>query len=184
VAQDYIADTVRGWVWSGFYSMADIREMLPDIVEEERDEERGLALAAAEYREKEEDEAVWPQQTDCDRLDVAFEDLWAQGVVALHNAGYTMSDGLDDVAEAAAEQGDANHWGYCFYHGQDVERAVASGDLMLAFGDLNPDDRRKAEAGRVVLAALRSKGLAASWDGDAEKRIQVSLQWKRRLATK
>ena len=160
--------------------MEDIRELLPDIVEEEGDEKRGLSIADREFRLKAQEEATWPALTDCDRVDRAFERLRDQGIVALHYAGYTMSDGLDDVAQVAAESS-GRFWGYCFYHGQDVERAVASGDLWVAFGDLSEGDERKVEAGQAVLAALRSSGLTAKWDGDPEKRIHVSLQWKRRL---
>ena len=47
-----------------------------------------------------------------------------------------MSDGLSDISEYLAENGRDGILGYCFYHGQDLERAIAGGGLMLAFGDL------------------------------------------------
>ena len=170
MSDDAISETVRSWVWSGFYDMDDIAEMLHDIVEEDGDEERGLACAETEFLRKRAAEASWESQTDCDRLDAAFEALFERGVLALQNAGDTMSDGLDDVSEELGRQDVGAFWGYCFYHGQDVERAIASGELWIAFGDSSPDDLRKGEAGAAVLAALRASGLEAQWDGDPEQR--------------
>ena len=120
--------------------------------------------------------------TDCDRLDEAFESLRTQGIVALHNAGYTMSDGHSDVAEALAARDAGRFFGFCFYHGQDVERAVSSGELWLAFGALQEDDERKREAGQAVRGALEKAGLHVQWDGNPETRILVRLDWKRRGA--
>ena len=52
----------------------------------------GLSLACAQKS--------WPQVTDCDRLDRAFAALEQQGVIALHRAGCTQSDGLEEVEDA------------------------------------------------------------------------------------
>ena len=77
----------------------------------------------------------------CDHRQLARDQLEAAGIIALHNAGYTMSDGLDDVGEVYERRkakGLASR-GYCFYHGQDVERAIVGGGLFLAFGDMRDE---------------------------------------------
>jgi hypothetical protein len=180
-ADDYILDAIRNWVWSGFYSPDEVNALIDDILEDDADEAMLRAAVAPEFERKAAAEASWPDTTDCDRLDHAFEELNARGVIALHNAGYTMSDGIGDVSQVLHERGRKGIKGYCFYHGQDVERAVAGGGLMVAFGDLDDDKTKKAEIGRLVKDVLQESGLAVEWNGDPETRLNVpGLAWKRR----
>lgn len=80
----------------------------------------------------------WPEVTDCDRLDKAFGAINKRNIIGLQNAGYTQSDGYDDFREAYHDSSNkAAVIGYCFYHGQDLERAVAGGGLFLAFGPVD-----------------------------------------------
>jgi hypothetical protein len=121
--------------------------------------------------------------TDCDRLDQAFAAMNASGIIALHNAGMTMSDGISDVAEVLHQSNRAKIRGYCFYHGQDLERAVEGAGLTLAFGDLDDDSAAKARIGNEVKKVLECHGFALEWNGDPEKRIEIpGIDWKRRLA--
>ena len=54
---------------------------------DDADEAMLHAAVAPEFDRKAAEEASWPNTTDCDRLDQAFEELNARGVIALHNAG-------------------------------------------------------------------------------------------------
>lgn len=181
---NYILDTIKTWVWSGFYAPDDVDGMIDDILEDGADEASLRAAVGPEFARKNAAEASWPDTTDCDRLDHAFAALIADGFIALHNAGYTMSDGLDDVADAAENSVQAAVKGYCFYHGQDVEGAVKGKGLMIAFGSLGDDPSGEARAGHAVKSALEKAGLNAEWTGDPETRILLSaFDWKRRLAT-
>ena len=140
------------------------------------------AAVRPEFQKKTVAEASWPSTTDCDRLDQAFAELNARWIIALQNAGYTMSDGLSDVSEALRKGGRKGVVGYCFYHGQDLERAVAGGGLMLAFGDLHDERSKRAEIGRCVRDVLESHGLTVQWNGDSEKRLSIpNIDWKRRF---
>ena len=180
---EYILNTIKNWVWSGFYSPNEVNEMIDDILEENANEALLRAAVHPEFEKKAAAEASWPETTDCDRLDQAFEDLNARGIIALHNAGYTMSDGIEDVSGVLHERGRKEIKGYCFYHGQDVERAVAGGGLMIAFGDLDDDKTKKMEIGRLVKDALQNFGVAVEWNGDPETRLNTpGLAWKRRRA--
>src|SRR5262245_54432258 len=177
----YILNAIKNWVWSGFYSPDEADAMIDDILEDDADEAMLRAAVAPEFGKKAAAEASWPDRTDCDRLDQAFEELNARGVVALHNAGYTMSDGISDVSEALHERGRKGMKGYCFYHGQDVERAVAGGGLMIAFGDFDDDKIKKTKVGELVKAVLQESGIAVDWNGDPETRLNLpTLDWKRR----
>lgn len=157
--EEYIADRVRTWVWSGFYSPADINSMMEDIMEPDADGGMLARLAESELEAKREAEASWSPITDCDRLDMTFDALNNIGVVALHNAGFTMSDGYTEVAEALVEFDRGKVRGYCFYHEQDVARAVQGGGLCIAFGDSADTAEGKVAVGRFVKEQLERQGL-------------------------
>ena len=178
----YILDAIRSHVWSGFDSPADVHRVIDDLLEGDADEGLLRAAVGPEFARKQAAEKAWPQTTDCDRLDAAFETLNATGIIALQNAGYTMSDGISDVSEALHQRGSREGvQGYCFYHGQDLERAVAGEGLMLAFGSLEDDETLKLGVGQRVREILESGGFTVQWNGDAKKRLNLpSLDWKRR----
>jgi hypothetical protein len=179
-ADEYILNAIKTWVWSGFYSPADVDQMVGDILEDGADEALLRAAVRPEFARKAAAQASWPARTDCDRLDEAFGELGAHGILALQNAGLTMSDGRSDVADVLQQRGRKKFRGYCFYHGQDLERAVAGEGLWLAF-DLDNDGGKKAEVGRAVKAALEKHGFAVEWNGDPETRLRVpGIDWKRR----
>jgi hypothetical protein len=127
---------------------------------------------------------TWPAVTDCDRLDRAFTRLTFEGVICLHNAGYTQSDGFDDFREAYRSHSHRDTVrGYCFYHGQDTERAVEGGGLFLAFGPVDPkqEETEGPAVGRLVTAALTTEGLQSRWDGTFAERIFIPhFTWQRR----
>jgi hypothetical protein len=179
-AGDSVSGTIRTWIWSGFHTPEDVEEMLSDILDEGTDEGPALRLAQVEFATKRRAEKGWPATTDCDRLDRAFESLWKRGVLCLHNAGGTISDGVSDVSEALAEHQAGRFSGYCFYHEQDVERALASGLLPVAFGGLDEDEKSGATIGTRVRDALRAAGLRVEWNGKPDSRLIVRLDWKRR----
>lgn len=183
-SEQHVADSVRQWIWSGFYTHSDIEQMIDDIVDDDCDVDELKSLIGPGLREKQRAERSWPPLTDCDLLDQIFHDLHEQGICALANAGYTMSDGYSDVAEAVAQAPEGHYNAYCFYHGQDVERAIEGDGVMLAFGDLADDRERSVAAGQAIAAALRQAGFQVEWDGTTQTRINLPLfDWKRRAAT-
>ncbi|MGI4874241.1 MAG: DUF6891 domain-containing protein [Janthinobacterium lividum] len=180
----YILNAIRLAVWSGFYELDAVDAMIDDLLEGGENEALLRAAIAPEFARKAAAELTWPEQTDCDRLWQAFEWLNEQGIVALHNAGYTMSDGLDDVREAAQKVSlPAAVRGYCFYHGQDTERAVDGGGLNIAFGSFDHDADHKKRVGTAVRRALQGASLVVEWDENPEKRLYLpTFDWKLRTA--
>jgi hypothetical protein len=180
---EYVSNAIKHWVWSGFYGADEVQDMIGDILEQDADEAMLRNSVGREFAAKAAAEASWPDETDCDRLDRAFAALDASGIIALANAGYTMSDGLDEVNEALHAKPPVKARGYCFYHAQDVERAIDGDGLMIAFGDLNNDKDRKVEIGKIVHQALEREGLNVTWNGDSETRLGIpQFDWKRRSA--
>ena len=179
--ETYILNCIRYWTWSGYYQEDQAQEMLEDILEEDVDEDAMRAAISAEFDKKAQAEDGWPDLTDCDRLDVVFRALDEDGICAVQNAGYTMSDGYSEVAEAVHERGLEHYHGYCFFHGQDIERAIDGHGLMLAFGNLDDNEAKAVRAGQAIVAELRKAGFETSWDGTTKQRIEIpKIDWKRR----
>jgi hypothetical protein len=179
------AEQLRTLVQSGFYEADEIFEIVTEDASDLGAEDAVWAQTAiaGAIDERREAEKTWPPVTDCDRLDQAFAALDRAGIIALHNAGYTLSDGESDVSEAYHERGgkSSGYSGYCFYHGQDVERAVAGQGLHLAFGDIDGDAAKGIAIGRRIVAELARQGLAVEWSGAIETRIFIPLfAWRRR----
>ena len=164
-------------------------EIVGSSVEELADEHPDIdfepfvrAAAKAAWSRAREEQASWPVPTDCDRLDRAFAALERAGVVARQNFTCCQTCGHaeigDEIAQALTK---AEAVGYTFYHMQDTERAAEGGGLFLAYGSLERTEAAQQKVGWTIVEALRREGLAAEWNGDVGKRIEVkNLLWRRR----
>ncbi|MCW1926469.1 hypothetical protein OKA05_28215 [Luteolibacter arcticus] len=177
---------IATYAQAGFYDRDEIIEIFleelyapdelnPEMVEAAVDE------ALTNHKKEQEN---WPPVTDCDRLKTAFNALNERGVIAMHNAGTTQSDGYSDFLEALDSVPDKSKIvGYCFYHWQDVERAVNGEGLYLAFGPTRSKEEktRGPEVGELVRTALEQAGLHVDWNGSFDQRIMVpKFDWKHR----
>ncbi len=115
------------------------------------------------------------------QLDAVFRSLMKQGVVALHYAGYTQSDGFEDCNEAAAwlEKKGEKVIGCCFYTQQDLEHILHGDGALLRFSFGNYVEQPTAEeVGQRIVDALRSAGFCVQWDGTADTKIAIQdCQW-------
>jgi hypothetical protein len=180
---DELREHVRTDLRMGFVPVEDIAESVMDLVETD-DADEMLAVVEELVRSESEafrrEQAGWPAVTDCDRLDLAFQELERRGIVARHHFSCCMNCGsreiwgeVDDAADAGMQAR-----GYAFYHEQDTARAADGGGLFLAYGAF--EDDAKAAVGHEVAAVLHAQGLTTEWDGSPDRRIQVTLDWKRR----
>jgi hypothetical protein len=131
-------------------------------------------------------EEIWPAPTDWSRLDGVFQRLDAHGILCLHNAGYTLSQGEEDVREAWRDRGGAaSHLtGFCFYHGQDVQDVVTNGTLALAYGRLTDDQADTLGTAGKIVDALLAAGFQTAVPPDTETRIFVSgMLWRKHSPT-
>jgi hypothetical protein len=180
-----VLESIRRYVWSGLYDPEEVTIILAEAWYEpgQIDEAWLRAEVEKEVARKRAEEATWPTTTDCDRLDRAFATLGAQGIIVEQDTGLTKSDGIEDVTEAYEDAGgeESGIVGYCFYHGQDLDQVMRSGDLWLAFGDFLGDNERGVEIGRRIQRALEDAGFTAEWSGSVRERILVrSIRWQRR----
>lgn len=130
----------------------------------------------------EQDQETWPQTTDCDRLDSAFESLECAGILTRQDfsccgtcGAFEIQDEMDKVVKSGK-----NVRGYAFYHMQDTESAVEGGGLYLNYGALQDGEAAAVEIGKEIAAILKQRGLEVFWDETWEKRIGVKMDWKRR----
>jgi len=184
--EKYAKERIYNFVWSGFYMADDIiRIIFEDTCGREVDRSWIAAAVQSEMTRKSAAEVDWPTQTDCDRLDVAFDQLNKNGILALQNAGYTQSDGLSDIRELDHQMGGPKSGviGYCFYHGQDVEHALKGRGIMLTFGDITGDNEKGVAVGRRICETLTAAGLSVAWNEWIESRIEIpKIEWQRRNA--
>lgn len=190
-------------VWSGFYTEDEILEealesLLEDVCDDTEDEEdseeisldeaeieRLRQVIAQEFKQKRLSEASWPDHTDCDRLSAAFAELTERGIVSLENAGYTISDGWSDWDEVITNEWHAKGRlnkvrGGCFYHSQDLERAVQGAGLNFAFSAISGDDSDGLVIGKEIVEVLEKHGFKPLWKGSISERIFMPIFWQKR----
>lgn len=127
----------------------------------------------------------WSGTTDCDRLDAAFGQLRAAGLLARQHYGCCLRHGFERLA-ADPEANTAE--GFVFFSEPDTAHAVDGRGLRLAYGAFaaagvpaGERAERILAVGRMAMRRLRSNGLEVRWPEDVDQRIQVDLDWERRL---
>lgn len=173
-------------VQSGFYNKDRIMVIfLEEMYAPGELDEAQVASAIDDAMEKwNHEKQQWPAVTDCDRLDKAFEAINRRGIIGLQNAGHTQSDGYDDFRMTLDKHPKkAEVIGYCFYHGQDLSRAVDGGGLYLAFGPTDPaaEEKQGPMVGNIVREELERTGLKVNWDGTFANRMLIpGIVWQKR----
>ncbi|KAF2515752.1 DUF6891 domain-containing protein [Flavobacterium foetidum] len=187
--EEFIYESIFNQVRMGFLSIDDIKEnIMEEIEDNEFEDEISEAWAFEkidqEYQKLLEESKKWKSPTDTEKLIKAFDDLCDQNIIALHNAGYTTSDGEYEVVEVERElqENGIVSDGYCFYHEQDLARAVIPDNpsLYIAFQKVdNSDEETTLKVGNKVAEVLKNNGLEVNWDGSAKKKIEIpNFRWQ------
>ena len=113
-----------------------------------------------------------------ERIDVVYESLSANGLVALHDAGSTQDDGFSDCSEESRNRGGYNAGvrGFCYYTRQDLNRAKRTSQLSLAFWgapDGAHDDMNRV--GKLIVDTFQKAGFAIEWSGSSSERPILHL---------
>ncbi|OXG00527.1 hypothetical protein BC749_105227 [Flavobacterium araucananum] len=187
--QEFIYESIFNQVRMGFLSLDEIQENILEEIEDnefedEISEEWAFDKIREEYQKLLSESKQWKSPTDTERLIKAFDELCDENILALHNAGYTTTDGEYEVVEVerALQENEVESDGYCFYHEQDLARAIAIEDpgLFIAFQKVdNSDDATTIEVGKIVAEALRNNGLEVNWNGSARSKIEIpGFRWQ------
>src|SRR5262245_51595838 len=179
--REFIANRVR----EGFESPHEIVENAQHwACENERNEllSEIKRLTAEALVAHQTEQAGWGPTTDCDRLDSAFAALNAQGIVARQDFSCCNNCGFTEICdEVEKEEKDHPVEGYVFYHLQCTERAIKTGQLLMAYGCVEDDPEAFLGIANKIVAELRKTDLDASWGGTADHPIVVDgILWRRR----
>jgi hypothetical protein len=180
-----ILNCVRSLLWSGEFDEGEVAFYIRDHYGELGDAGKRwlLDVIRSEFEDKRKAEETWPKVTDFDRLDRAFTMLEAQGIIALHRAGFDQSDGIEQVENAYHESGrtKSDYAGHCFYTEQDQEGALDGSGLYISFGHRAGIDAKAVKVGESLRAELEREGFNVEWDGMVNSRLFVSgFRWQRR----
>ena len=112
-----------------------------------------------------------------------FDELNKDGIVSLHKAGYTRQDGEGDCM-AIIEELEAleiKTKGYCYYHTQDLERAIGEEKMLfIGYDSYNREDELAKEVAHKIVETLKQHGLHPKWNGSLDSRIEIlNLDWKK-----
>lgn len=196
--QQAASDRIRFVLNIGFVPrdglVQDVVEWLIDEHGEEAARAAAKAVLPGIVREREAEIATWPAVTDCDRLDAAFEELNARGIMARHDWTCCSNCGRGEMSDEFDRLD--GQWegkpiiGYVFYHQQATEDAADQGGLSFNFGSCESiDDEQEyvakcLEVARALQDALTSRGLKVTWNGTYAQRPHVQLNWQRRARPK
>ena len=154
---------------SGFYSVDDIIEILEDqFIEEDIDfSEFGISL-------------IDSSNHNFSKLENAFTQISKEGIVAIHNCGYDIEEGVGDAFELNVHllNNKFEAEGFCFYTFEDVEYAIFDGNLKITFGDFENDEKKALEIGKAVSKCLKDEGFTIIWDETVNNHIEINpFEW-------
>ena len=100
----FIFESIENQVGMGFLSLDEIKNNILEEIEDnelenEIQEEWANKHIETEWQNRLEESKVWKNPTDTDRLVDVFNNLSDDNIIAIHNAGYTTSDGEYKVLE-------------------------------------------------------------------------------------
>lgn len=127
--------------------------------------------------------------TDTDKLHTVFDTLCKDKILALHNTGYTQSDAVYDIQNVWKDLEDEGKKpipiGYCYYHGQDLERVIETGVLCIGFyGGKEGNDKEAIAIGHKIALALKDAGFSIEWNGTTSQRIKIhNFNWQNTFAS-
>lgn len=188
--EEFIFDSLYNQIRLGFLSIEEIKENFMEEIEDnefenEISEEWAFKIIEEEYKIFIEESKEWKRPTDTDKLIDAFNELCKINIIAIHNAGYTSSDGEYEVLEIERVLRKNNKMsdGYCFYHQQDLARALVPEDpcLMLSFQKVdNSDVKTTIKIGRKIVEVLKKYDFKINWNETATSKIEiVDFAWKK-----
>ncbi|PUA37838.1 hypothetical protein C8Z91_17870 [Paenibacillus elgii] len=169
-------------VKTGFHSREEIFKISTEEYGISIDEEQLQTEINSLFNRHTEASKQWPRPTHFENLATVFDMLCDGGIIALHNAGITISDGIDDANECYEELIKRGKLpaGYCFYHEQDIERAIGSNVLPIAFGTFRENTEHAVKVANVIVSFLESFGFNVHWDGDINSRIELrNFEWRK-----
>ena len=170
----------------GFENEEELFDSIRDMFYDEKDfDEEWLRQTISEkYKQHQQDSIAWTRPTDFDRLAKTFDQLIREKIVCLHKAGYTKQDGEGDCMETIERLNELGikAVGFCYYHSQDLARAVDKDirNLYLGFDSPTQDDNEALQVANKIVATLKENKFEVSWVGTVDQRIEIkNINWQK-----
>ena len=114
------------------------------------------------------------------KLESVFTQLANEKIVAIHNCGYDISEGVNDAFELYLHlyNNKFHTEGFCFYTFEDIEECIYDEKLKITFGDFENDENKALEIGKTVFCYLKEAGFNINWDESINNQIELtSFKW-------
>ncbi|WP_409200841.1 DUF6891 domain-containing protein [Methanobrevibacter sp. DSM 116169] len=154
---------------SAFYSNKEIAEI---IEEQFIDEDINLDDLDFSYKEQ--------NNENFNKLEEVFKDLNKKNIIAIHNCGYDLEDGINDVLELYnhLKINKLNPDGFCFYTFEDVEEAILEESLFLTFADFHKNKDEALKIGQIIVDTLKDYNFNVNWNGSFDEFIEIKpFRW-------
>ena len=156
-------------VKSGFFDVEEIIEILEDqFIEEEIDfSQFDISLNNQD-------------NINFNKLEKVFKALACEDIVAIHNCGYDLKEGVADAFELYVhlKNNKFDPKGFCFYSFDDMEESIWDEKLKITFGDFENSEEKALEIGKIVEDYLKREGFSIIWDGTVNNQIEINpFKW-------
>ena len=154
---------------SGFFNVDEIMEILEDQFIEEDIDFSQFNISLNDF-----------DNVNFTKLENAFDSLVKEDIVAVHNCGYDIEEGVADAFELQVHlmNNKFNPIGFCFYTFEDVEEAIWDEKLKITFGDFENNEKKALKIGEIVAENLKSEGFSILWDETINNQIEINpLKW-------
>ena len=170
---DYLIDLLSK---SGFFSYDEILEILEDqFIEEELDfSQFDISLNES-------------SNNNFNKLEDVFTSLAKDNIVAIHNCGFDIEEGVADAFELFVhlKNNKFNPDGFCFYTFDDVEECLIENHLKITFGDFENDENKALDIGKVVARLLKDAGFEIEWNETVNNQITINpFEWDKSFSEK
>ncbi len=149
---------------SGFFNTDEILEILEDEFIEEDVDFSQFKFFLNEF-----------DNTNFNKLESAFNSLANENIVAIHNCGYDIEEGVQDAFELFVHLRNNDFYpkGFCFYTFEDIEEAIIDKKLKITFGDFENSEDKALEIGKIVSNMWKSENFNINWDGTINNQIEI-----------
>ena len=163
---DYLKEVLTK---SGFFSTEEILEILEDQFIDQDIDFSGCEISLNESSNE-----------NFSRLENVFNQLAGEKIIAIHNCGYDIEEGVADAFELYVHliNNKFEAQGFCFYTFEDVEDALEEESLKLTFGDFENDEAKALDIGKVIRKYLESADFNIEWDETVNNQIKINpFKW-------
>ena len=150
---------------SGFFSIEEIHEILEDQFIEEEIDFSNFNISLNDGSNE-----------NFSKLENAFAKLADEDIVAIHNCGYDIEEGVGDAFELYVHllNNKFKARGFCFYTFEDVEEAVFDKKLKITFADFENDEAKALDVGKTVVRYLKEENFTIKWDESVNNQIEIN----------